>query len=77
MKEPIAGKQVTRNEKWLLIVLAAFFLLSIVLYITLFHVNQFFLRVELNGEKQMDVEYGSSYEEPGSRCSVCTLLFAV
>lgn len=75
MQEPIAGKQVTRNEKWLLIVLAAFFLLSIVLYITLFHVNQFFLRVELNGEKQMDVEYGSSYEEPGATAVLYGTLF--
>ena len=75
MEQKTIPKPPAPIKKWLLTALTVLLVLSAALYITVFHINQFSFVVVLNGEKQMDVEYGTTYEEPGAEAVLYGTLF--
>ena len=75
MKEQTLHNPSMRIGKWFGITLAVVLILLFMAYIFLFHINHFSLSVELTGEKEMDVEYGSSYREPGANVILRGTLF--
>ena len=61
--------------KWLLGIAAALALLAAASYVVIFRVNQFSLSVEIAGEEEQLLEYGSSYEDPGAKVMLYGTLF--
>lgn len=74
--EEKSGKQ-SRGKvwKWILGVLIALTVLTAAGYVTVFRINQFSLRVELEGAPELYVEYGEHYEDPGAKAVLYGTLF--
>lgn len=67
MEDQVTHKTSVRKGKWIIITISAMLLILLIAYVFLFHINHFSLSVELAGKQEMDLEYGSSYQEPGYR----------
>ena len=61
--------------KWLLGVLAVLVLLAAAAYVVVFRFNTFSLAVQLEGEPEMLLEYGTDYQEPGAQAILYGTLF--
>ena len=61
--------------KWLLGITATLVVLAAAAYIVVFRVNQFSLSVELTGEQEQTLEYGSAYDDPGAQAVLYGTLF--
>ena len=75
MKEKKSNNRSRRFFRILLWCFLAVAVLAGAAYYTVFHINQFFLMIRLNGETEMRLEYGDSYEEPGAELWLCGSLF--
>ena len=61
--------------KWLLGILAVLVLLAAAAYVVVFRFNTFSLVVQLEGEPDMLLEYGTDYQEPGAQAILYGTLF--
>lgn len=72
-------KKPFHNRKRLRIILLCIGLFAAVLvgtaWFTVFHINQFTLKIHLNGEPEMRLEYGEAYREPGAQLWLYGSLF--
>lgn len=75
MDEQTGRKPRKKIWKWILGVILGLTLLAIGAYVTVFHINQFSLEVQLEGEPEMYVEYGEAYTEPGVKAVLYGTLF--
>ena len=68
--DPFEKQMRLRRQRQLRLFLLIPVLLALVIgcgvYVYTYHINQFRLELTLNGEEQMILEYGQSYEEPGA-----------
>ena len=75
MEEQNTPKPKGRLWKIIFAILLSALLLISAAWFVLFHVNQFYLEIRLNGEQQITLEYGDSYEEPGAQVFFCGTVF--
>lgn len=66
------GRRLRRILFWCLLAMA---LLTGAAYFTVFHINQFTLAIHLNGEREVRLEYGEPYVEPGAQLWLYGSLF--
>ena len=66
MEECLNRTPAQRIRKWVMIAITAVLILLLSAYIFLFHINRFSLSVEIIGAKEIDVEYGATYQEMGA-----------
>lgn len=62
-------KHHTKAGKWILLAILTCILLTASAWYILFRVNEFSLTIELAGEADLTLEYGSVYEEPGAKAT--------
>lgn len=71
-------KSTNRGRRFRRILLWCFLIVALLMgaaYYTVFHINQFTLAIQLNGEQELRLEYGEPYEEPGARLWLYGSLF--
>lgn len=61
--------------KWILGILALLALLAALAWVLIFHVNRFALQLLLEGEREVFLEYGTAYVDPGVRAQLSGTLF--
>ena len=75
MEEQTGAKPSPNFRKWIIWIVVAILTLAVSAYVLVFCVNQFSLEVELLGEDWINVEYGTSYQEPGVEVTLRGTLF--
>lgn len=66
------GKRLRRVLLWCIL---GILLLAGAAYVTVFHINQFSLQIQLKGEPELRLECGEAYEEPGAELWLYGTLF--
>lgn len=74
MEEQSNRKPKGKLWKILLAVLLALLVLAGTAWFVLFRVNQFYLEIRLHGEREITLEYGDIYEDPGAEVFFCGTL---
>ena len=72
---PPVEKKKASFLKWLIPLVLLPVILAVAAYVVLFQVNTFSLVMELSGEPELDVDYGTVYEEPGYRAVLYGTMF--
>lgn len=75
MEEQVLKQPRGKPWKWVLGILAALALLLGTAALLVFVVNQYTFTIVLNGEPELSVEYGQSYQEPGAQVMLHGSLF--
>lgn len=75
MEEQSSQKPNKRLWKILLGIMLALVILAWAVWFVLFRVNRFYLEVRINGDTEVTVEYGETYEEMGAQVYFCGTLF--
>ena len=75
MSEQSGNNSRRKVGKWILAIVLALTVVAIGAYITIFHINQFYLQVEMAGDPEMYLEYGETYEDPGAKAVLYGTLF--
>ena len=66
MEEQVVKQPDGQNQKKKWIILAAVMLIIASLAVFLFCINRFYLTVELSGQQNSVVEYGTAWKDPGA-----------
>lgn len=75
MEEQVTKQPRRRILIWIIGILAAVAVLAVGAYVVVFHVNQFSLAVNMEGQPDMLLEYGEEYTDPGASVMLYGTLF--
>ena len=61
--------------KWLLGIVGVLAVLAVAAYVVVFRINQFSIAIQMAGQPEQQLEYGSNFEDPGAKVMLYGTLF--